>query len=141
MVAKTAHAEGGFCAFPHECNKLVAEVEYDNPIRLKLTDVIERDEHEDHTFSTPFVELRFRVLSASIDLIYHKYHTGSMARVKLSGYRCERCDHEWVPREKDQEPRVCPKCKSPYWDRPRQSESNGKRNGSGRSLKAHAVRT
>ena len=36
------------------------------------------------------------------------------------GYRCERCEHEWLPRlgfERD--PRVCPKCKSPYWDRPR----------------------
>jgi DNA-directed RNA polymerase subunit RPC12/RpoP len=44
-----------------------------------------------------------------------------MATVKLTvmGYRCERCKHEWVPREKDQEPRVCPKCKSPYWNVPR----------------------
>lgn len=42
-----------------------------------------------------------------------------MARVQLWGYQCERCGHEWVPRNKDEEPRVCPKCKSPYWDRPR----------------------
>jgi DNA-directed RNA polymerase subunit RPC12/RpoP len=35
------------------------------------------------------------------------------------GYRCERCSHEWVPRDFNSEPRVCPKCKSPYWDRPR----------------------
>jgi predicted Zn-ribbon and HTH transcriptional regulator len=38
------------------------------------------------------------------------------------GYRCERCDHEWVPRDKDQEPKVCPKCKSAYWDTPRQKK-------------------
>jgi predicted Zn-ribbon and HTH transcriptional regulator len=44
---------------------------------------------------------------------------GIMARVMLAGFRCERCGHEWVPRDKSQEPRVCPKCKSPYWDRPR----------------------
>ena len=44
-----------------------------------------------------------------------------MARTKLLGYRCERCSHEWVPRESDQEPRVCPKCKSPYWDTPSQT--------------------
>jgi len=31
----------------------------------------------------------------------------------------ERCGHQWMPREKDMEPRVCPKCKSPYWDKPR----------------------
>jgi len=44
-----------------------------------------------------------------------------MAKVQITvlGYRCERCGHEWVPREK-QEPRVCPKCKSPYWNVPRQ---------------------
>jgi predicted Zn-ribbon and HTH transcriptional regulator len=40
-------------------------------------------------------------------------------KVKLLGYRCERCGHEWLPRDKDHTPRVCPKCKSPYWDRPR----------------------
>lgn len=44
-----------------------------------------------------------------------------MARVPITvmGYRCERCEHEWVPRDNDQEPRVCPKCKSPYWNKPR----------------------
>jgi Zn finger protein HypA/HybF involved in hydrogenase expression len=39
--------------------------------------------------------------------------------LQLWGFRCERCSHEWVPREKEQEPRVCPKCKSPYWNVPR----------------------
>ncbi len=44
-----------------------------------------------------------------------------MSKVQLLvwGYRCERCQHEWVPRDKAQEPRVCPSCKSPYWNRPR----------------------
>jgi DNA-directed RNA polymerase subunit RPC12/RpoP len=49
------------------------------------------------------------------------------------GYRCLRCEHQWVPRglpemadgkkppEQDEEPRVCPKCKSPYWNRPRKA--------------------
>jgi hypothetical protein len=27
--------------------------------------------------------------------------------------------HEWIPRKAKEEPRVCPKCKSPYWNRPR----------------------
>jgi DNA-directed RNA polymerase subunit RPC12/RpoP len=44
-----------------------------------------------------------------------------MPKVQIWGYRCERCGHEWVPRERHQEPKVCPHCKSPYWDRPRQS--------------------
>ena len=44
-----------------------------------------------------------------------------MGEVTLKGYQCERCNHVWVPREKEY-PRVCPKCKSPYWDRPRKIE-------------------
>lgn len=43
-----------------------------------------------------------------------------MARVTIEGFRCERCTHVWVPRAKGEEPRVCPSCKSPYWNTPRQ---------------------
>lgn len=42
-----------------------------------------------------------------------------MAKIKLSGYRCERCGHTWIPRDEKVEPRVCPKCKSPYWNVPK----------------------
>ncbi|HEX4276826.1 MAG TPA: hypothetical protein VHZ74_15830 [Bryobacteraceae bacterium] len=46
-----------------------------------------------------------------------------MARVPITvmGFRCERCEHEWIPRDVEQEPAVCPKCKSPYWNRPRKT--------------------
>ena len=36
-------------------------------------------------------------------------------RIEVDGFRCARCDHEWIPR-KPGHPRVCPKCKSPFWD-------------------------
>lgn len=36
--------------------------------------------------------------------------------VMLAGCRC-RCGHEWLARDKSEKPRVCPKCKSPNWDR------------------------
>jgi hypothetical protein len=39
-------------------------------------------------------------------------------KIEMDGYRCVRCGHEWIPR-KDDHPRVCPKCKSPFWDRER----------------------
>ncbi len=45
-----------------------------------------------------------------------------MARVPITvmGYRCERCNYEWIPRgESDAEPVTCPKCRSPYWNKPR----------------------
>lgn len=44
-----------------------------------------------------------------------------LGRVMLLGCRC-RCGHEWLPRETTETPRVCPKCKSPYWDKPKQFE-------------------
>jgi len=28
--------------------------------------------------------------------------------------KCKRCCHKWTPRVKDV--KVCPKCKSPYWN-------------------------
>jgi len=48
-----------------------------------------------------------------------------MAKVKitLTGFKCERCGHEWVPRG-EEEPAVCPKCKSPYWNKPRRQKNN-----------------
>ena len=42
-----------------------------------------------------------------------------IGEVKLAGYRC-RCGHEWLARNKTEKPRVCPKCKSPNWDKPYQ---------------------
>jgi predicted Zn-ribbon and HTH transcriptional regulator len=35
------------------------------------------------------------------------------------GLECQRCGHEWVPKVAGYEPAACPKCKSPYWKRPR----------------------
>jgi len=45
-----------------------------------------------------------------------------MAKITLEGYKCERCSHIWFPRGKEG-PRVCPKCKSPYWDKPRRAKA------------------
>ena len=42
-----------------------------------------------------------------------------MAVITMKGYMCERCEHKWVPRALGQVPKVCPKCKSPYWNTPR----------------------
>ena len=45
--------------------------------------------------------------------------TATVPKVQIWGYHCQRCEHEWLPR-KEGEPVTCPKCKSPYWNRPRQ---------------------
>ena len=44
-----------------------------------------------------------------------------MARVPITvmGFRCDRCQHEWIPRGGvDEEPRVCPDCHSALWNQP-----------------------
>ena len=46
-----------------------------------------------------------------------------MPKVDLVGFKCTRCSHIWVPRDINAPPTVCPKCKSPYWDKPRQMEN------------------
>jgi len=38
--------------------------------------------------------------------------------ITIKGYKCERCGREWTPRQEGI-PMVCPKCKSPYWNKPR----------------------
>ncbi len=43
--------------------------------------------------------------------------------ITLMGFQCERCDYQWIPRDIEQEPKVCPSCKSPYWNRPRKKAS------------------
>jgi predicted Zn-ribbon and HTH transcriptional regulator len=53
-----------------------------------------------------------------------------MAQILLTvpGFRCDRCNHEWIPRDKSESPRVCPKCKSPYWNRPRKAKKQQEMN-------------
>lgn len=46
-----------------------------------------------------------------------------MPKVSMEGWECYRCKHRWVPRD-EETPRVCPKCKSPYWDIPRGTKGN-----------------
>jgi predicted Zn-ribbon and HTH transcriptional regulator len=57
-----------------------------------------------------------------------------MASVAFEGFRCERCANEWVPRDKSQEPTVCPKCKSPYWNNPRKDSAEHGKNGTSANL-------
>ena len=34
--------------------------------------------------------------------------------ITIKKLKCMRCGHEWVPRTSDV--RLCPKCKTPFWD-------------------------
>ena len=49
-----------------------------------------------------------------------------MAYVLIEGYMCERCYYRWSSRtgtgiRSKTDPRVCPKCKTPYWNQPRRN--------------------
>jgi hypothetical protein len=58
-----------------------------------------------------------------------------MGFIEIKAFRCERCHHIWLPRNiKDRItgasaaiPKVCPSCKSPYWNTPRRKEKNNER--------------
>ncbi|MEM3171947.1 MAG: hypothetical protein QXE82_00215 [Candidatus Nitrosotenuis sp.] len=44
-------------------------------------------------------------------------------KVVVEKLHCKRCHHEWWPEvdptaDKVKEPKNCPRCKSPYWNRP-----------------------
>lgn len=41
-------------------------------------------------------------------------------KIKLPKLKCLRpnCGHEWIPRSEER-PKVCPKCKSRVWDKPK----------------------
>lgn len=44
-----------------------------------------------------------------------------MIKVMVEAWKCGRCEHVWLPRKTTEgEPTICPKCKSPYWNKPRQ---------------------
>ncbi len=49
-----------------------------------------------------------------------------MAYVLIEGYMCERCLYRWGSRQgtgirSKSDPKVCPKCKTPYWNQPRRN--------------------
>ena len=54
---------------------------------------------------------------------------GVMGRIPITvmGYRCERCTHEWIPKNfNNGAPKVCPACKSPYWNTPKKEKMSYK---------------
>ena len=42
--------------------------------------------------------------------------------IKAEGFICERCGRKWIPHDINKEPTKCPKCKSPYWNKPRKNK-------------------
>ncbi len=43
--------------------------------------------------------------------------------MNLPTLTCKRCGHTWYPR-KPVPPQSCPKCKSPYWNKPRRTKKS-----------------
>lgn len=42
--------------------------------------------------------------------------------IELPHLTCQRCGNTWIPRTP--EPKQCPKCKSPYWNKTRKKQEN-----------------
>ena len=55
-----------------------------------------------------------------------------MGRTLVNAFKCDRCNHTWLPKAWDGNPesldellpKVCPHCKSPYWNTPRKNVGN-----------------
>jgi len=45
---------------------------------------------------------------------------GKMA-LELPTLECKKCGHTWTPRN-PKLPKVCPKCKNPNWNKPKEKE-------------------
>lgn len=61
----------------------------------------------------PFLPCHF------IDFIYLRVYNRVMYKnLSLPTLKCLRCGHSWYPK-KPVLPKVCPKCKSPYWNKPK----------------------
>lgn len=50
----------------------------------------------------------------------------SIKPIQVNECTCERCGHEWITRS-NCAPTTCPKCKSPYWNKPRRTLPRGRR--------------
>ena len=46
----------------------------------------------------------------------------------IKGHRCNRCGKEWVSNKDNDTPIVCPKCKSPYWNKPKHFQKTPSKN-------------
>ena len=51
--------------------------------------------------------------------------SGDKAVVTLPQWECVRCGHTWTPR-KQTRPVQCPNCKNAQWDRPQETEAEGR---------------
>ena len=64
-----------------------------------------------------------------------------LIKKQVYAIRCLRCKHEWLPRlkikdlekplKKEDVKRLCPKCKSAYWDSYKEKRKDGKNKKSG----------
>lgn len=48
----------------------------------------------------------------------------AIQKIEINQLTCERCEYVWKQRE-ERLPFVCPRCKSPYWNKPRRNNKNG----------------
>jgi hypothetical protein len=52
----------------------------------------------------------------------------------VNAFHCLRCGHDWIPRVSmaelegtiKEKPRICPNCKSAYWDKPKKQKTTEK---------------
>ncbi len=94
--------------------------------------LIQRGAHLHHNNSDKIEPARYNdidnILYLCCSCHRRKHHLAkpSITVVMTKRLHCQRCPHSWIPRKA--EVRICPKCKSAYWDRPK-TEKKGKIEG------------
>jgi predicted Zn-ribbon and HTH transcriptional regulator len=67
------------------------------------------------------------IMPKGLDIIQLRLHNKAMNKsIELPTLECLRCGHIWIPR-KPVEPNNCPKCISPYWNKPKWKQSGPQR--------------
>ena len=46
------------------------------------------------------------------------------AKIDVTVCRCERCGYEWKIKQGKELPLRCARCKTPYWNRPKEGDSH-----------------
>ena len=70
-----------------------------------------------------------------VTLLKVKMNEKYKIRIEVNAFKCLRCSHRWIPRVSMEElegqikekPRICPDCKSAYWDLEPKKKKNSKK--------------
>jgi len=90
---------------------------FDDDLRWGLIDALASEGGDDWVVKAYLADYETALQEATeLNDSYHHFAPNNKM-VILDGYQCGGCGHVWLPRVKEQAPKVCPACKSHHWNR------------------------